>query len=448
VLRVVTDESTARRLVLRAAPWGPLDVLRRGLVTVSAAAMLPAAVTYAAHFGLLHLIWALPIAALLARLILRVPLVETAELGVDGSSRTLWVCRRGEGVWRSSRMVVALDDPLALVFVRSGLVAPEGLHRPELGLELYMGKYGERPRALAPRFAVEGVDRRDDVRLLVEALARCLGLRVKLHSNDLHEQHLLISHQGDAPPPLAGAGSGDQPALDVTRGPSFEAPAVPPAPLPLAGAGGELRERLSRMGDTLDVDRPTYGRLVIKLALWIGGLGLLGLAFATTTDSDAVYLFAVLATIPALSVLSGLFAMLIAGAVAQAFALLYSVVFGIRRTHPGGVLALEPHRWTLHGGMLEARLRARRRHFIRGRVGAVVLAPVTSRGKSGSWAWRELWLLAGTRWVLLARSNAMTGDWPGPTPVLESLAVEVARALDAPLRTAGAPAWHDPPTGQ
>lgn len=450
MLKIAIDDPAAKRLVLRAERWGAIEILRRMLATGLSAGALFGAVWIAFSDGWTHLFWTLPVALGVAWWLLNAPPKQTAEIGADGSSGVLWVRRRGQWCWLSSRVEIATGDHRRLVRLRGGLVGPRGFLRPELGLELWEGEYDDKPlRPLAPRFAVEGIDRRDEVRQLADALAQRLGLRVTIEHDTLSELRIAVSQRGEEPPIATRIGGAYREAassvgLELARAPSFEEPRTRPVALPPSGSP-ELREQLRYADGVLTVESPEpRGVGKPRIPLWIVwptiGCAVLGGIIGAFSGEPLLGVLAGAAIVPifALSVtVSVVSAILATFAIIGAFLFVDRLVRGFVRTRPGGLFTAKPRRWTLRDGTLEVKALFGTRRYAKGEVQAVVLAPMLEGGGKRPYsAWRELWLRTSWRWIRLARSTSVRSHAPGATPVLESLAVEVARALDAPLRSA------------
>ncbi len=440
VLRIATDDTAQKRLVLRAPPWGLAEYARRIAATALSIAVIAAGASgaMALHTPILGLMVVPVVVAIVSWSISR-PAWQTAEVVIDGNHRTIRITTRGRNSWLSGGELVSLGDEDRVLRICAGLVAAEWLRRPEIGIELWAGSYDQRPmRRLTPTFAIAGVTRRDEARAFVEAIARRMGLRVHVERDDLVELQLTVSHRGQEPPPVGRAGSAYRTAaveagIDLSRAPSFEQPSVTIAKLPASVDGGELRARVRREEAAIRVERLASRQAwrVPPTVRWVAGItgvgalsgsilgGLAGSPFTGAVIGAVVPLtFAAMVAIAALTVsLGALLLVLLMSGVERALR-------GFVRTHPGGLLALRARRWSLDGSTLVVEGLARRKRYARGDAHAVVLCDRTH--------WREIWLSAD-EWVLLARSEDSTAP---STPVLDALAVEVARTLDVPIRSA------------
>jgi hypothetical protein len=446
MLRIVEDDAPSRRLVLQAPPLRTRDRLRRAVATtLAAASAASAALPLALLSSPYHLLWSTPLGLVAAWWLMGIHAFETLEVGVDGRTRAIWVRRRERFWWIVRHVDVALDDPSVSLRVVSGLVPREGPHRPEIGLALSMGRLGETFDLLAPTFTVERVDRRDEALALIDLLTTRLGLRRRTESETLARQSTLIAHSGDEPASEAlRFGGYRQGAVDPEarwdRSPSFEEPARGTPPLSPSGST-ELRETVRREGDAWVVEAPR-----VSAVKWsaLGAAGLLSAALVLVHLYGGFRLPLYVA-IP-LGLLAGAIGAVGGGAAIGVMVTLGGLaVLAFLERALGGFEGLPlttvdtPRRVRIAKDGLELEGLFGRR-AIRRNTAWVVLVRPASRSTGGgrytparSYYWNELWLHDSRRWRRLARTRE-SSQMGTATPDLDALAVEVARALDVPLR--------------
>lgn len=446
MLRVVEDDPESRQLVLRAAPWTALDIARRLGLTALLLGCVAGSVVGVAHLspggiGLAVLLTYL--ASIFARLIVE----EVAELVLDGASRSLRVRRRGRHIWRTIEVGHRLEDD-ALLRLRAGLVANHGFRRPELGIDLHEGRRDGGPlRLLAPTFAVEGIDRRDEARALAETIARRLGLGLAVEQDDALLYQARISSRDPPPAELTGYRQLPRTAgLARDARPSFEPPRDPPA-LDLAAAAADLQLHLVRddRGELVAAPRSIPWKrwsllsLKVLLVFTIGGAAVAWLADADPLVGAILGLLA-----PVLGALCGLAILALAVLLLAAFKLLHDLVLGLlaseRDSKPRWYNTLPLARWRLGAGVLSGPLGPL--VWRRDDVLAVVVVDHWERPRSTSppderLRRTSLCIRSRRGWVRLARTAVRQDD---PTnrrevpPSVVALALEVARTLDVPLR--------------
>lgn len=439
---------------MRAGPWGVTEYLRRLLATALAGGAIALPILVGLSDEHSHLACPLTIVSLIAVwFFLTLPSRQTREISIVG--RSLRVARRGRFTWYRSSVEVPVHEEGHVIRLCGGYASPRGLRHPELGLELLEGRFGDKKlRLVAPRFAIEGLDRRSEVRLLAEHLARRLGLRIRVERDDVWMLTILLSHHGEEPPRERVSADGyrgvlKERSLALTAGPGFEASASVPALLQADVAQLYEVVRLER-GAVLVGQRPTLRRWSwswgwVKKAAGVlvvaGGVGaIVGLLFDATFEAALVGFLSGVLFVP-LAILQIGATLLVAQAMAAPLAgvvkLLVLVLAGGRH-RPGGLGALQARHWTLREGVLEAKGLWRRYRSVEGAAPREVLLLELTRTRSrrSTARWQELWIRSD-RWIYLARTPEAR-EWSKPTAVptraLEALGYEVARALDVPLR--------------
>lgn len=456
MLRPVEDEPERRRLVLRADSWGFLEVARRLLVTalsLAAAAAGVALIVISAR-GDLELPWLIRAAVIffpfgVAWFIFRLPDEEVAEIVVDGPAQVVRVRVRGRQVWRSVVTEARLDQPDASLCLRAGVPPRHGYRRPELGLQLSDGPLYIGPmRLLAPSFSIEGVDRRDEARLLAEALARRLDLGLRVRQDDAFRYEAALAASLPRPPALVDESRGYRraprvPKLARDAPPGFEPPPNPPA-LDLVSVRDVLglavtRDDAGALAVTLTRE-PTWLPPFVTIPLAIG-LGSASLSWLIGQGPWAE-LFDVL-TFIGLTVGSwALFLTNLPNLLGHLLFLFSGLLTGFADARPHWFNRLRLARWRLEPGLLSGP--RRRQRWRRGDVVSVVILDswdtVTSRSSpTKHYRKHELYLFAGV-WVRLAGTpqRREDPDKPAPlSPAIIALAIEVARELDAPLHWSG-----------
>jgi hypothetical protein len=394
------EVTPSERIVMRAPPWSGVERAWRELAAVSALGTLGVVVAIAlgwtpiARHGAAVAAAAASITALLSRR----ARCETAEIGVDAATRTLWVTRRGCFGWFPGRAVIAFAGDQPALRVVGGFV------HTALWLELWAStRSSGRFRRLGPRFMVAGVDREDERRDLVAMVARCLGLRMMIERDHGGVYQVLLSSIGvEPPPPVRVARGYREPPVAIAptfdRPPAFEAPADVP-PLRETTASAELFETVRREGDAWIVETPRPSRRARLLWVSFGVVThALVIVFAGVAQWRCVQAEA--DDWPSFLVLAG-----VAG---------YLTLLWKRG-------AVEPVRWRLLRDRLEL---AGIDPLRRGDAKLVAIELFQARGQAA-------WLLsvhAHGECYKLAETRGPRGT------ALESLAVEIARALDAPLR--------------
>lgn len=477
MLRIETDDETTGLLVLRAPP--PTRALMASRVMATGVALC----ALAAAGALLGWSDALPpfyrglmSAAVLwiALIAVTAPSVEVTELGVDGARRRLWFVVRGEWCWRTRRAEVNFEAVNRRLRVVGGLIPP-GVDGPEMGLELWeaLEPVGDRgiersvtaSEPLTPRFAVAGLDRREEVRAFGEHLARRLDLRIEHDEDTLHALSVTIGHAGRAPSPREASLTGlkgyrdrieSRPLdlsrpLDPSRPASFEAPGVAPDELavllprgstnPEGAPSPRARELLPRVDlhPVLTVIRPEQSlrsellRAGKWLTLWylvVAGVAWLG---------ASAQVWQGLAWLPVVLLA---FCASVALAVALCWApISLGTLISARLSRAASSRPPEqpswrrPRQWRLDGRGLELQSwwGGRFTRVDRAELGPAALVLRRYRYRSVRWA-SELWIRKGSRWILLADTTQTSHVQS--TPTLDALGVHVARALDVPLRTA------------
>ncbi|MBA3549392.1 MAG: hypothetical protein H0T76_23200 [Nannocystis sp.] len=457
MLRLVEDDPERQRLLLRARPWALAELLRRVVVTALVLALLAVAV---------RLTWSgLPVVLLLALelctlgaawLILRLSSEETAELLVDGPAGLVRARLRGRHIWSGRTLQLRFEGPDRLLRLYAGMVAGHGFRRLELGLCLEEGSFGVEPlRGFGPGFSIEGIDRRDEVEALAEALARRLGVGLTVEVDDAVAYQVRLSRRSSPPPALVQETRGYRdaprlPGLPRDRAPGFEEPRSLPPALDTRDLALEFREQIVRTSDgRLAMETPGMmlaqaWPTISRIAGAVLGVALVGVAVAwrmgdTPWTGIFVSLAGVLFTIIYVLTLVAVFTAICA----TASALCYVIVVTLARVvdpRPRWFNTLPLRRWRLATGALAGHaLRGFR--WQSGEVRAVVLVErerkETSRVRLKIYRWCELHLRTRLGWVRLAQTPEQQAP---PTqrlelpPAIVALAVEVARELDAPVR--------------
>ena len=419
-----------------------LLIVRRVVATVLAGAVFAGSL-YAATQGTDCFTWVgLPLGGVaLAALLLGMPPHEILVLRVaDGGA--VEIVERGVLSWGTRASTMRL--PLRYY---AGLVPDRDV--PELGLGL-----GAESSAIY--FTVAGVDRRDEARKLGHVLAARLHTGIEVVQDDVFCFVADLSEGLPAPQVEVTGGAYRTAALapvsvDTARRPSFEAPAREP-PRFVVGSRSELR-------DTVTVCDPEAGRFAATMAKsepriftepnrararkWASGIaasaagcGLLGLLIGWGVDHPlpGLGLGVAIGVAAPLGILIGTaVGAAVAGSVGSFLWLGYIALRGREPLKPGALVGARPRGWTLDvgGGVIELRGRiiTRRVPTRKARAVAIVADDV---GRE-----HALWVKLGWRWVRLLRTGFVPGlDKPmiERLPGLASIATEIARALDVPLR--------------
>lgn len=435
MLHVHEDDPDRRRLVLRASAPEIGELGRRVLASLMAVTPTFVAVAWTWMRGpRWHVLWIAPLGFAAAAWIVGRFATHLTELGFDGASGDVWVEERGYRIWGTRRRAEPLSPGDGLAFRGGALTG-----RPrELGVVMELGG-----RALTPVFAIEGVERRAELRDLVERLARYVGRKVLAQRDDIEGLRLFCGAEGE-PPRAHRVDAGSyrdavpEAPLELGRGAGFEAPSVLPPALPL----GEIRTLL----DALEVTGPGELTLTpptppLSFGKWslVGGFSAMVLAaallVADVASSEQGWISALLATgLIAYVVGIRTYGVALGDDGWRALGRALRSVFGPPRLSPptrGAVV----RRATLRHERLDLELRGGTRELTR--VDLVLLQRERRPGakRSPDQEGLALWVVHQGRWYRLA--TAPSGDLEGPgAATLRRVAFEVAAALDAPLRAA------------
>jgi hypothetical protein len=445
VLWFAEEEERGGALTLRAS-FPPIPLVVRRLVATAMAIATIAFFLLQTYHATDCFAWVgLPFGgAVVALMILALPREEIAELHVAADG-TVHVRERGRFSWLRGERV--LRAPLRFT---AGL-APDR-HVPEHGLALAAAE-GE-----AIYFTVAGIDRRDEARKLAHLLATRLRCGIAVVQDDVFR--FVADLGADLPPPITDARGGAYRAapsvaasIDTTRRPSFEAPETMP-PRFVLGASSELRDTVSvfdpddgRFGATMakgdPILTPENRRAARRWALIITtstlGCGIAGAAIGSAVG-DALGGAGIGVTAGVVMPLGVLLAGTATGvAVAGMQGILWlawNTARGPERIAPNAHLAAKPREWFLdaRAGALELHGRAFSRRW-RAKNATVVAIVADESGRE-----LALYLKVGWRWARLLRSRWLPShDRPmiERAPALASIATEIARALDVPIRYVG-----------